>query len=88
MCSTGDKSGAAGGSSNPPPSSSINTQVHTITQKGKKKPFVAQKKTSEDSSMRIAVPDKNSNKWAFIIFYQLNPGVLDFFINFEIALLG
>lgn len=62
VCSTGDKSGAAGGSSNPPPSSSINTQVHTITQKGKKKPFVAQKKTSEDSSMRIAVPDKNSNK--------------------------
>ncbi|XP_045128626.1 heat shock factor protein-like isoform X2 [Portunus trituberculatus] len=60
VCSTGDKTGAASDNSAPLSTSSTNTQVHTLTHKGKKK-TVSQKNPTEDSSMRIAVPDKSMN---------------------------
>ncbi|XP_050711163.1 heat shock factor protein-like isoform X10 [Eriocheir sinensis] len=62
VCSSGDMSGT-GGSNAPCSTSSINTQVRTITQKGTKKSILGEeKRPSEDSSMRIAVPDKAVHK--------------------------
>ena len=63
VCSTGDKNAAAagggGGSSASSQTPSLNTQLLTVKQEGKKKSVTAQKTPPEDASMRLAVPDKS-----------------------------